>query len=226
MSNMAYGKALIVTNMQIIIIKIGWKIGQSCKIRHNVLVCTSVWELSRGKNNTNNKMGRGLLFTAVKLGTLKGCVAKGEVELTLDVITPLNSITDGFNITNDLIDGISSSEYWSSIIPCFVADSVGNKKTNHRRSYKRWSASKNNSRKNFIDGIILSVFSTIITYGKPISDYGMGGKYLRTLCKIPMEYSVGNSNGKHRWNISVGDCGMGGNFFATLGKISTAWFRL
>jgi hypothetical protein len=56
-------------------------------------------------------MGRGLLFTAVKLGTLKGCVAKGEVELTLDVITPLNSITDGFNITNDLIDGISSSEY-------------------------------------------------------------------------------------------------------------------
>jgi hypothetical protein len=39
-------------------------------------------------------------------------------------------------------------------------------------------------------------------------------------------YSVGNSNGKHQQNISVGNCGMGGNFFATLGKISTAGFRL
>jgi hypothetical protein len=39
-------------------------------------------------------------------------------------------------------------------------------------------------------------------------------------------YSVGNSNGKHRRNISVGNCGMGGNFFATLGKIPTAGFRL
>jgi len=39
-------------------------------------------------------------------------------------------------------------------------------------------------------------------------------------------YSVDNSNGKHRRNISVGNCGMGGNFFATLGKIPTAGFRL
>jgi hypothetical protein len=39
-------------------------------------------------------------------------------------------------------------------------------------------------------------------------------------------YSVGNSNGKHRQNISVDNCGMGGNFFATLGKIPKASFRL
>jgi len=39
-------------------------------------------------------------------------------------------------------------------------------------------------------------------------------------------YSVGNSNGKHRWNMSVGNCGMGGNCLATLGKIPTTDFCL
>ena len=38
--------------------------------------------------------------------------------------------------------------------------------------------------------------------------------------------SVGNSNGKHRRNISVGNCGMGGNCLANLGYIPTAGFRL
>jgi hypothetical protein len=50
----------------------------------------------------------------------------------------------------------------------------------------------------------------------------MGNKYFRTLYKIPMNMSIGNSNGKHRQNISVGDCGIGGKFFATLGKIPMA----
>jgi hypothetical protein len=39
-------------------------------------------------------------------------------------------------------------------------------------------------------------------------------------------YFVGNSNGKHRRNMSVGNCGMGGNCLATLGKIPTAGFYL
>jgi len=43
---------------------------------------------------------------------------------------------------------------------------------------------------------------------------------------LHLDQGVGNINGKHLWNISVGDCGMGGNFFATLGKIPTARFRL
>jgi len=72
--------------MRIIITKIGCRIGQSCKIRHNVLVCTSVWEPSRGINNTNSKMGRGLLATTTKLGTLRGCVAEGEAQMTHDVM--------------------------------------------------------------------------------------------------------------------------------------------
>jgi hypothetical protein len=81
-----FGKVLIVTDMQIIITKIGCRIGQSCKIRRNVLVCTSVREPSRGRNSTNNKMGRGLLATTTELGTLRGCVAGGEAQLTYDVL--------------------------------------------------------------------------------------------------------------------------------------------
>ena len=37
--------------------------------------------------------------------------------------------------------------------------------------------------------------------------------------KFRQIYTVGNSNGEYRRNISIGDCGMGGNFFATLDKI-------
>jgi hypothetical protein len=76
MPNMEYGKTFIVTNMQMIITKIWYKISQSCKIKRNMLVCTSVQEPSRGRNITNSKMDRELLATVAKLGTLRGCVAK------------------------------------------------------------------------------------------------------------------------------------------------------
>jgi hypothetical protein len=64
--------------MQVIITKIGCRIGQIRKIRRNVLVRTSVQEPSRGKNRTKSKMGRGLVTTAVKLITLWGCMAEEE----------------------------------------------------------------------------------------------------------------------------------------------------
>jgi hypothetical protein len=86
MPNMGYGKILTVTNMQVIIINIGCRIGQSCKIRRNVLVRTSVLEPSMSRSSTNNKIGRGLVTAAVKLRTLWGCVAEVEVEVTLDVL--------------------------------------------------------------------------------------------------------------------------------------------
>ena len=52
----------------------------------NVLVCTSVLEPSRGRNVTNNKVGRGLLATTVKIYTLRSCVAEGEAQLTLGIL--------------------------------------------------------------------------------------------------------------------------------------------
>jgi hypothetical protein len=48
-------------------------------------------------------------------------------------------------------------------------------------------AKKNNSRENFTDEIIPSVFSMVITDGMAVGDCGMGGKYFRTLCQIPMD---------------------------------------
>ena len=72
--------------MQMIIIKIGCRIGQSRKIRSNMLVCTSIREPSRGRNRTNSKMGRGLVMTAAKLSTLRCCVIEGEAQLTLDML--------------------------------------------------------------------------------------------------------------------------------------------
>ena len=70
MPNMGYGKIFTVTNMQVIITKIGCKIGQSRKIKRNVLVRIVVWELSKGRKSANNKVSKGLLATAVKLSTL------------------------------------------------------------------------------------------------------------------------------------------------------------
>lgn len=49
-----------------------------------MLVCTGVQELSRGRNITNNKIDKGLLATAMKLGILRGCVTKGEAQLILN----------------------------------------------------------------------------------------------------------------------------------------------
>ena len=77
---------LTVTNMQVIITNIWCRIGQSRRIRRNVLVCTSVLEPSMSRGNTNNKIGKGLVTAAVKLNTLWGCVAEVEAELTLDVL--------------------------------------------------------------------------------------------------------------------------------------------
>jgi hypothetical protein len=61
MSNMGYVKALTVTNMQIIITKIGCRIDQSSKIRCDVLICAGVSEPSRSRDISNSKMSRGLL---------------------------------------------------------------------------------------------------------------------------------------------------------------------
>jgi len=86
MSNMGYGKSLTVTNMQMIITKIGCRIGQSSKIRCNVLVRIGVWEQSAAKNVTNNKVGKGLLATTLKLCTMWSYVVKGEAQLTFDIL--------------------------------------------------------------------------------------------------------------------------------------------
>jgi len=51
-----------------------------------MLVRTSVREPSKSRSITSSKMGSRLLFTAVKLSTLRGCVAKEEAEQTLDVL--------------------------------------------------------------------------------------------------------------------------------------------
>jgi hypothetical protein len=76
----------------------------------------------------------------------------------------------GNNVTNDL----SPSEYGSSVLPHFIADSVGNKKTNHRRSYKRQRAAKIFfSRENITNGIHPSAFSMVITGGLSVGDGGM-----------------------------------------------------
>jgi len=48
-------------------------------------------------------------------------------------------------------------------------------------------AKKNNSRENFTDEIIPSVFSTVIIDGMTVGDCGMGGKYFRTLYQIPTD---------------------------------------
>jgi hypothetical protein len=46
---------------------------------------------------------------------------------------------------------------------------------------------KKNSRQKFTDGISPSVFSTVITDEMVVNDCGMGGKYFRTLCKLPTD---------------------------------------
>ena len=50
------------------------------------MVRTDVWEPSRGRNQTNRKLDRGLMTTAAKLSTLWGCMAEEEVQLTLVVL--------------------------------------------------------------------------------------------------------------------------------------------
>jgi hypothetical protein len=83
---MGYVKALTVINMQIIITKIECKIGQSCKIRYDVLICAGVGKPSRNRNISNSKVSRGLLGTTVKLGTIGSCVTETGTQLTADML--------------------------------------------------------------------------------------------------------------------------------------------
>jgi len=78
---MGYVKALTVTNMQIIITKIRCRIGQSSKIRCDVLICAGVGEPSRSRDIPNSKMSRGLRRAATKLGTMGSCVPKTGAQL-------------------------------------------------------------------------------------------------------------------------------------------------
>jgi len=78
---MGYVKALIVTNMQIIITKIWCRIGQSSKIRCDVLIYAGVREPSRSRDIPNSKMSRRLRRAATKLGTMRSCVPKTGVQL-------------------------------------------------------------------------------------------------------------------------------------------------
>jgi len=55
MSNIWYVKVITVTNMQMIITKIGCRIGQSCKIRYDVLIRAGVGEPGRSRIIPNNK---------------------------------------------------------------------------------------------------------------------------------------------------------------------------
>jgi len=80
---MGYVKALIVTNMQIIITKIGCRIGQSSKIRCDVLICAGVGEPSHNRNIPNSKIRRGLLSATTKLGTMRSCVPKTGAKLAV-----------------------------------------------------------------------------------------------------------------------------------------------
>ena len=80
---MGYVKAFTVTNMQIIITKIGCRIGQSSKIRCDVLICVGVGEPSHSRDIPNSKMSRGLRRAATKLGTMGSCVAKSGAQLAV-----------------------------------------------------------------------------------------------------------------------------------------------
>jgi len=82
MSNMGYVKALTITNMQIIITKIGCRIGQSSKIRCDVLIYAGVGEPSRNRDIPNSKMSRRLRRAVTKLGTMGSYVPKTRAQLT------------------------------------------------------------------------------------------------------------------------------------------------
>ena len=79
--------------MQMIITKIGCRIGQSCKIRCDVLIRASVREPSRSRNIPNSKVSRGLLGTTAKLGIMGSCVTEIGAQLAADMLlyTPLVS---------------------------------------------------------------------------------------------------------------------------------------
>jgi hypothetical protein len=86
MSNMGYVKALTVTKMQIIIIMIGCRIGQSCKIRCDVLIHVGVGEPSRSRNIPNSKVSRGLLGIAAKMGIIGSCATEIGAQLAANML--------------------------------------------------------------------------------------------------------------------------------------------
>ena len=92
---MGYVKALTVTNMQIIITKIGCRIGQSSKIRCDVLICAGVGEPSRSRDIPNSKMSRGLRRAAMKLGTMGSCVPKTRAQLAAYMLLSSTGIAPG-----------------------------------------------------------------------------------------------------------------------------------
>jgi hypothetical protein len=99
------------------------------------------------------------------------------------------------------------------------------KKTNHWRNTDGLTDGEARQKKYFpgesTGKIIPFVFSTVITDGLSVGDCGMAVN-ISKLYQIPTDISVGNGNGNHRRNISVGNCGMGGNCLAPLGTILTA----
>ena len=91
------------------------------------------------------------------------------------------------SVDNNVTDDLSSLEYGSSVFFHFVADSVGNKKTNNRRSYRQQRGEKKQiSRENITNGIHPSAFSTVITGGLSVGDGGMAVNVFE-LCQIPTD---------------------------------------
>ena len=81
-------------------------------------------------------------------------IKKKNIERKRDLTTTLSSFTDGLipsvtamksvgkNNTDGITDGTRPSVKQSSVNPISVANSVANKKTTHRRSYRRIHAAK------------------------------------------------------------------------------------
>jgi len=91
MTDMRYGKSLTITNMQIIITEIWFWSSQSCKIRCNVLSCTSVWKpigSTYWGDITQHQISTRLLsiIPMLKLRTVKGCMAKCLAQLAACIL--------------------------------------------------------------------------------------------------------------------------------------------
>jgi hypothetical protein len=69
-----------------IIIKIGCRIDQSCKIRCDMLIRADVREPTCSRNIPNSKVSRRLLGTAVKLGTIGSYVIETGAQLAADML--------------------------------------------------------------------------------------------------------------------------------------------
>ena len=96
------------------------------------------------------------------------------------------------NSVGEIITDSLTDETRPSVTPIFVANSVANKKnhppTEHQRTY-RWirAPKKKISRGKISDEINPSEFSTVITNGWFVGNYGIGDNCVATLCEIPTE---------------------------------------